>query len=234
MKKFYLIIAVVVFIGCMYFGFRAASHLFAARAENQDNVITTPQTRFVQSNFLLVLVNDLSADKPQLISLWGVLNYPSNPPQVVFLPLFPTASNEINLETSSAFDLSSTKKIPTRSIGKLEHAVDLTFDGYFVTDNTALLRFATYANLETLEIFNEPAGSPESIVSMENNINSFLTAFCQLCKTGASNSFFSKIEWSHLLPSHFSTDLSFEELMLIIDSINNFAALTTCEVLSSQ
>ena len=112
--------------------------------------------------------------------------------------------------------------------------MDLSFDGYFVTDNTALLRFAAYANLEKLEIFNGPAESTESAVALQKNINSFFTAFCQLSKSGASNSFFSQIEWSQLLPDHFSTDVAFEEMMLLIDRVNNAAALTTCEVLSSQ
>jgi hypothetical protein len=234
MKKLFLIIAAVVFIACMFFGYKAASRLFAARAENQNNVLETPQTNLVQSNFLLVLVNDLTADKPQLIALWGVLNYPSNPPQVVFLPLYPSANAEMNHDISSAFDLSATKKIPGRSMGKLEDALDLTFDGYFAADNAALLRFAAYGNLETLGIFNSPAESPEAIRAVEKGVNSLFTAVCQLCKSGASNSFFSKIEWSQLLPDHFSTDVSFEMLMLMIDRINNAAALTTCEVLSSQ
>jgi len=234
MRKLFLFIAAVVFIGCVYFGFKAASKLFAENAENQNNIIETSQKSPVQSNYLLVLVNDLTADKPQLISLWGVLNYPSNPPQVVFLPLSPTASTETNREISLAFDLANKKKIPARSIGKLEDVVDLAFDGYFVTDNAGLLRFAAYANLETLEIYNMPAESSESIISMENSINSFFTAVCGFFKTGASNSFFSKIEWSQLLPDRFSTDLSFEELMLMIDRIHNSASLTTCEVLSSQ
>jgi hypothetical protein len=234
MRKLFLFIAAVVFIGCVYFGFKAASNLFAARSENQNNNITTPQTNPVQSNYLIVLVNDLTADKPQLISLWGVFTYPSNPPRVVFLPLYPTAISETNREISSAFDLSNTKKITGRSIGKFEDAVDLSFDGYFVTDNAGLLRFADYANLETLEIFNAPAEASESIHSLEVSINSFFTSVCGFFKTGASNSFFSKIEWSQLLLDHFSTDLPFEEMMLMIDRINNSASLTTCEVLASQ
>ena len=234
MKKLFIFIAAVVFLGCVFFGYKAASNLFAERAQNQNNIIETPQTSLVQSNYLLVLVNDLSADKPQLISLWGVLNYPSVPPQVVFLPLFPTTSAEFNREISSVFDLSNSKQISARSIRKMEQIVDLTFDGYFIADNSALLRFAAYANLEKLEVFNGPAESSDSIIAVQDNINSFFTALCQLCKTGASNSFFSQIEWSQLLPDHFSTDLSFEELMLMIDRINISAALTTCEVLSSQ
>jgi hypothetical protein len=234
MRKLFFFIAAVVFIGCVFFGFKAASKLFSQRAENQNNNIEIPQAHLIQSNYLLGLVNDLSADKPQLISVWGVLNYPSSPPQVVFLPLYPTANTETNREISSAFDLSNTKKIPGRSIGKLGEAVDLEFDGYFVTDNTALMRFAAYANLETLELFSKPAESTEISLAVQNSINSFFTALCQLCMTGASNSFFSKIEWSQLLPDHFSTDLSFEELMLMIDRINNSTALTTCEVLASQ
>ncbi len=234
MRKLFLFIAAVVFLGCVFFGYKAASKLFANRAGNQNNISETPLTSLEQSKFLLVLVNDLSADKPQLISLWGVLNYPSSPPQVVFLPLYPTTNAELNHEISSAFVLSNMKQISSRSIGKMEKIVDLVFDGYFITDNTALLRFAAYANLEKLEIFNEPAATSESNIAVQNNISTFFTAFCQLCKSGASNAFFSQIEWSPLLPKHFSTDLSFEELTLMIDRVNNAAALTTCEVLSSQ
>ena len=234
MRKLFISIAAVVFIGCVFFGFKAASNLFSERAENQNSLLDTPQVQTGQSNFLIVLVNDLTADKPKLISLWGVLNYPSEPPQVVFLPLYSTANNETNRDISSAFDLTNNKKIPGRSIGKLEDAVDLSFDGYFVTDNAALLRFASYADLETLEMFNQPAESAESIVAVQYSLNSFFISICRLCKSGASNSFFSKVEWSHLLPDHFSTDLTFEELMLMIDRINISAAHTTCEVIPSQ
>lgn len=234
MRKLFFFIAAVVFLGCVFFGFKAASKLFAERAENQASISETPQTSLIQSNYLLVLVNDLSAEKPQLISLWGVLNFPSITPQVVFLPLFPATNAEFNGEITSVFNLSTTNQISNRSIGKIEQVVDLSFDGYFVTDNTALLRFAAYSNLEKLEIFNAPAESSESIMALQNNISSFFTALCQLCKTGASNSFFSQIEWSLLLPDHFSTDQSFEELMLMIDRINNSRSLNTCEVLNSQ
>ena len=122
MRKLFIFIAAVVFLGCVFFGYKAAANLFAERAGNQSNINVTAQPSLVQSNFLLVLVNDLSADKPQLISLWGVLNYPSNPPQIVFVPLFPTVNAELNRQISSAFDLSNTNKISTRTLGKMEQA----------------------------------------------------------------------------------------------------------------
>lgn len=231
MKKFFFIAAVIVFIGFVWFGFKTASSLFASRTENLDIESGTSQKQLVQSNYLLALVNDLTTDSPQLISVWAILNYPSVPPQVVFLPLFPTMYANTNQEITTAFKLSNNRKLTKSSRAELEKIVDLTFDGYFIVDNAALLRIAAYAELETLEIFSVPAASPESITVLQQNISSFFAAFCRLSTTGASNSFFSQIEWAQLQPDHFSSNVTLDELLLLIENVNNVPALETCQVL---
>jgi hypothetical protein len=232
MKKIFFIAAVIVFVGFVYFGFKTASTLFASRSDPLDTNIGTPQAHVLQSNYLLVLVNDLAEDSPQLIAVWAVLDYPSTPPQLVFLPLFPGIDTEINREFTSAFALSASSRLTKRSMGEIEKIADFDFEDYFVVDNAALLRFASYAEMETLEIFNLPAESPESITILQNNIGSFFTAFCRLSTTGASNAFFSQIEWNQLQPDHFSSGIRLDEALLLIENVNNVPALETCEVLS--
>lgn len=234
MKKFFLAAAVIIFIGFAWFGFKAASSLFTPRAQNPVSEMGTDETQPVQSNSLLILVNDLTADSPQLIAMWAVLNYPSTPPQLYFLPLMPSMDTNLNQEIASTMKLNRSNRLTRSSLTAMEKILDLKFDNYFIADNAALLRFAGYAKLETMEIFNSPAESAESIKSLQKNIHSFFEAYCRTGASGASNSFFSQIEWDQLQPDHFSTSLSIEALSAIIETVNNAPALEICEVLSSE
>jgi hypothetical protein len=58
--------------------------------------------------------------------------------------------------------------------------------------------------------------------------------FCQLVSTGTANTYFSAINWTLLLPDHFTTDLDFASITLLTDQIVHATTAVQCEVLSDK
>jgi hypothetical protein len=234
MKKIIPLLLVVLFIVFVVFGFQAASKLLSGSKNSNSTILNPIPLSSSQQNYLLVHVTELSSDSPELIVVWAVFVYYSNPPQLMFLPLYPTFNTAQQLKLSQSFGLTDIKKLSSRFVDQIEQVYDLKTAGYIISDNSGV----TYAN--SLLTGQEPQISASAAVSDEEKQILLLngrSSFEQLCSkftSGEGNSFFSAIDWSVLVPNHFSTNLPFETIALTADLIKRAPSLNHCVVLSNE
>jgi hypothetical protein len=235
MKKIVIPVVIVVFGVCAFFGFKAASKILAARQMPELQSTTTVEKPAInQKNYIFIHVNDLTLEKPELISVWAGFVNDTTPPQFMFLPLFPTYNAEIHERINKNFSMTTDKKVNQRFINQLQSLFDFQISGYVLTDDVGV----GYSNLWASGV-EAPVASMAASTDTEKH-TLLLTGqtswqqFCQLVAIGTANNYFSAINWGLLLPDHFSTSLDFESLTLLTDQIVHASSPVGCEVLSNE
>jgi hypothetical protein len=93
-----------------------------------------------QSNLLVILVDDLSIDKPELIGTW-LVGHAGSIPQVIFLPIFPSSRQSDSVQFTSLFGLEPNGK-PVEVFLDFLRAKDIWWNHYLVADNTSIAELA--------------------------------------------------------------------------------------------
>lgn len=235
MKKSVILIIVLVFIVCAYFGFKAAAKILPANNgttiadQGSDN-----STNVLQNNYLLVHVSDLTIEDPELISAWVAFVYQSNPPQLMFIQVYPSSNVTVNDKLAQAFSLSSTKELSAKFIKQYNTSFHTQNNGYILIDNIGAGYYNQWLFGQATAIASTPAMTDEEKQALRLSEQASFQQFCQLVSTGASNSYFSSVNWTLLLPDHYVTNLPFETIALTTDQIAFASSPVQCEVLSAE
>jgi len=235
MKKIAIILIVLVFGVFAFFGFKAASKLLPSNRVPSINLTASEPTPIpLQQNYLFIHVDDLSVKSPRLISVWVVFDYPSTPPQLMTLPVYPSQDSFADDLIGKAFKLDSKKKLSSRFLSQLKKVYEIQVDGYILADDTAI----NFSNLwltgtesSPLPLTDETGQPTQGLLFSEET--SWLQ-FCQTVSSGSAGSYFNAINWSQLLPDHFYTDLPFNTITLAMDQIIHAAAPAKCDVLFNE
>jgi len=233
MKKKTALLVLPLFVLFVFLGFKIADSVFQNRNLPIIQVAGLEPTAIPQQqNFLVVHVDDLSAKKPGLISMWSILFYPSNPPHLMVMPLSSQSETERTNDVTKVFRITSDKHLTNLFLARMEQSFDLEFSGYFVVDDTSANLFFTWLT------GSQPAGvetgvATENLSSWNHDLEaSAWSQFCEINTAGSAASFFNNINWNQVLPDHFSTNLSFDTITLAIDQIKHAASFPACEVFS--
>lgn len=235
MKKVVIPVIIVVFGVCAFFGYKAASKILSARQTPSEKAIVSANSPAAsQKNFVFIHVNDLTLEQPELISVWVGFVNETSPPQFMFLPIFPALNAEIHDRVNQNFELDARKKVTQRFLKQLQSSFDFIINGYILSDDTGV----SYSN-QWITGVQSPATSIAAATDEEKHAlllsgQTSWQQFCQLVSAGTANSYFSAINWTLLLPHHFSTDLAFESITLLTDQIVYAASAVQCEVLSNE
>ncbi len=233
MKKVVFLLVIVIFIVSAVLGFQAAARLSSGQSSQSQQAegLPVPST---QTNYLLVHVNDFTADHPQLVSAWGLFIFYSTPPQVMLIPLYPTYNDARSTVLGTAFKLGKDDQVSSRFIDEIEKEYDIAIQGYAAVDNAGLSVFYKWITGEEGQISAvTPQTADEKHIVLYNSQQFFRTACEQFSRSGVS-SFVDQIHWTELLPSHFSTNLSFESLALAADYFKSAGDIDQCTVLSNE
>lgn len=235
MKKVIIPVVIVVFGVCAFFGYKAASKILSARqSPSEQAVVSANSPAPSQKNYAFIHVNDMTLEQPELISVWVGFVNESSPPQFMFLPIYPTTNADIHDRVKETFALDADHKVNQRFLKQLQSSYDFKLNGYLLTDDTGV----HYSNLWITGV-DSPVVSAAAVTDEEKQalLLSGQTAwqqFCQLVSTGTANTYFSAINWTLLLPDHFSTDLDFASITLLTDQIVHAASAVQCEILSNE
>lgn len=233
MKKIFIILVIILFLGFAFLGFEAASKLGTDKSASsvEANDLDLMDT---QKNYLLIHINDLANAHEELISAWGLFVVYSEPPQLVFMPLFPVADEARSKSIVAVFNVTDDNKLDSRFIEEVENQYKMTFSGYVAVDNTGLSLFQKWLTGESGQISSGmPATDDEAHLILYNG-QEYFKSLCAEINVNGFKPFFYKIRWTQLLPSHFSTNLSFASFTLAEELLKSSGNIEQCNVLSNE
>lgn len=235
MKKPTLIFILLLFAACAVVGYFIASgsNLGSSNVKTDKSNVSTALAS-PQQNFLLVRVNDLTSSKPKLVEVWIVLTLYSDPPQIMFVPLYPKYEVELNSAIASSFVMDTGGYLSEKLISKISDQFGVKVDGYILTDTVGMNAFANWFGIEGISATSNPAQTDEEKHTVLLNSQFFLQNVCRQIKNGKALDQYSSIRWSQLIPLHFQTDLSFSHLIASWDKVNHASTPQQCDVLSSE
>jgi hypothetical protein len=235
MKKSGLILALLLFAACAIVGYLVASnHSTGTSADSAGSANVATAMASSQQNFLLVQVDDLTKSSPKFVQAWIVLTYYSNPPQIMFLPLYPSYDATQNSAIAGAFAMSGSGALSSRLEQKISEQYKVKIDGYIMTDAVGWNAIANWFGIKNIQPSTSPARSDDEKHALLLNSQTFFQKVCTQLKAGDAMSEYTSMQWSQLIPGHFHTDLSFEQLIASWDRVIRSAAPQQCDVLSKE
>ncbi|MPM68700.1 hypothetical protein SDC9_115634 [bioreactor metagenome] len=235
MKKPTLILILFLFTACAIGGYLAASKINIGSGSSSSGAQSlSTALASSQQNFLLVRVDDLSSATPQLVEAWVVFTAYSDPPQVMFMPLYPAYDASKNKTLADAFAVGSDGKLTSRLQQTIAKEYDFSLNGNIVIDSTGMNGLAGWFGISGIQVNSVPATTDLEVHNILVNSQFFFENVCAQLKSGQAKTQFDSIKWSKLIPAHFQTDLSFEQLMASWDRIVRGAAPQQCDVLSNE
>lgn len=237
MQKSRTILFVVAFlIFCALGGMIILDITLLPKMKLQPTTIVSQPTPYHQQNLALLHVDDLTSPTPSLISVWVVFMLPGTPPGVIFKPLYPQFTNAASTPPSSLpSDLGALFSLnpdgfPSEPFWQGVSQYDVGVTGMVMVDNeayTSLVQWVTNTPVEFQPIIPISPETSAFVLAQEK------TAFQNLC--GAltmppeQRSF--KPEWKNLIPTHMRTDFSFDDLIVIWDTITTSPVAPICEII---
>jgi hypothetical protein len=236
MKKSSLVLALLFFAACAIVGYFVASRSNVGKTSAASSSAANQATAMAaaQQNFLLVQVDDLTQTSPKLVQIWIVLTYYSNPPQIMFIPLYPSYDSSQNSAIADAFTLTSAGSVSDRFISKIADLYKVDVNGTIMTDAAGYNGFANWFGITNIQVSAAPAASDDEKHALLLNSQTFFQNVCGQLTAGGASSEFTSIQWSQLVPGHFNTNLSFEVLMASWDRVIRSSAPQVCKVLSTE
>ena len=234
MKKPTLVFILLLFAACAVVGYLLASKTQLGSPDSTGAVDDAALLSSSQQNFLLVRVDDLSAANPQLIEAWMVLTLYSDPPQIMFVPIYPRYDSGQDSTLTSAFALDSQGNLATKFTDKVASMFGVTINGTILTDAAGMNAIAGWFGISDITAGTLPAQSDTEKHAILLNSQTFFLKVCQQLKDGRAMQQYASIYWSQLAPQHFQTDMSFEVLTTSWDRVNHSAPPQQCDVVSSE
>ena len=235
MKKPTLVFILLLFAACAVVGYLLASK---TQLGSTGSTGTTDDAASIlsssQQNFLLVRVDDLSASDPQLIEAWMVLTLYSDPPQIMFVPIYPRYDSGQDSTLTTAFALDSQGNLSAKFSDKVTSMFGVTINGIILIDAAGMNAIAGWFGIDGITAGTLPAQSESEKHAILLNSQTFFLKVCQQLKDGRAMQQYASIYWSQLAPLHFQTDMSFEVLTASWDRVNHSAPPQQCDVVSSE
>ena len=235
MKKPTLIFALFLFAACAIVGFLVASKSnLGSSANNVGSINAATALASTQQNYLLVQLDDLTQKSPKLIQAWIVLTYYSNPPQIIFLPLYPSYDSTQNTSIAGAFAMTGSGSLSNKLAKSISDQYKVKVDGYIATDAAGVNAIANWFGISGIQAGTSVAQSDDEKHALLLNSQTFFQNVCAQLKAGAVMNQYTSMQWSQLIPGHFQTDLSFEQLIASWDRVIRSGAPQQCDVLSKE
>lgn len=235
MKKPTLIFILLIFAACAVVGYLLASKTqMGSSSQSANTVNAATSLASPQQNYLLVRVDDLTSSDPQIIEAWMVLTLYSDPPQVMFVPIYPRYDTDQNTALQSVFAVDSQDNLSSKLTARVAEMFDVTIHGYIMTDAAGMNAIAAWFGIDGISAGTSPAQSDNEKHAILLNGQTFLQKVCQQLKNGRAQQQYASIYWSQLIPNHFQTDMSFEQFTASWDRINHSSPPQQCDVMSSE
>lgn len=141
MKTKFIIIGII-FIICLVLGYVVAGKSASLNPETAKSENALPKTFLnltpAQSDYVILMVDDLTAEKPQITTIWMVFFYPKSQPYLILLPVFPTGNKKANTALQSEFIITPMSGVNQSFWNKLEDDYHIKWEHYIIVDESSL------------------------------------------------------------------------------------------------
>ena len=221
MRKIVIVLTILVFFACMILGLYASNILPPPGQNNSADSTAKPPGVSYQRNIAILHVDDLQADSPKLMSIWGLILYFPEP-KVIIQPLYPL-DIEGNTDLGNRFSLSS-DKTPNQVFMKfLADDNQITWDNYLVLDQQGMSAIGMWAfGGDPLQV-SDPTLSALQLEKVYFN---------QLCGAleAQGNQFLSGSAWSDIIPDHMHSNIGLDDMLADWTKLTQGSQPLDCQV----
>jgi len=225
MRKPVIVLTIIAFIACFLIGLYLAEIVpgkGSITGQSSNQPLSTPASRF-QHNILIIHVDDLQAQSPQLVSIWGLIVYFPDP-KLIFQRVYPLDMLE-NDKIEASFALSAGKVPNATFLKTLNKSLNIVWDNYILMDTQAGDHLSAWSGGPVLS--GAEAGQ-EQLITVEGD------AVRKLCEKFASQRPGSRdpFDWQSMIPDHFLTNIPFDFGLLSIDRLSQGDTPIKCDIYS--
>lgn len=172
-----------------------------------------------QANYIVVHVDALENDNPEVISIWGIFAYLNDPVSVKAQPLYPSEGLRGDIVAMN-FALASDGLPTPEFINWVKTTYDMQIDNYMVIDDDGVKTFYAQAN------------QIDPQVAISQDTPSDLTLFESGCSRIQEGKLTDKPgSWDLIFPAHFRTNFRFDEFMVQWNTVVSAGADLDCDAL---
>lgn len=229
LKKYQTALIIAIFLLYAAIGFYLANEVRLYFMAPPAIAEPTPAILYPQRNFIIIHVDNLSRQRPQLVSIWALFTVFSEPPSLAFKPLYPKLvpfkqSNPL----SESFALTEYETLSPDFISEL-NKFNFDYEGYILLDQYAILALSGWITGETPQIAGEIANNPEQAWNLVAGEQALLDLVCERLVIPAEKRG-PAIRWRDLTPNHLRTNLSFETVITSWDAVITSVSPPGCRV----
>jgi hypothetical protein len=227
MKKYAIIIPIVVFITCVAFGW-----LLADKSNGLASSAPAPylnaQSSDTQFNMVMIHVDDLSKEDPSLVSVWGLFMATHDHPGLIFKPFYPSNLDaKVSEDLAKSFSVTPEKAPSQKFLEKLYNATNFSWNSYVLVDDTAVKTLDEWLAGNSADSIS-PVTTRYRIEEEDAIVQNFCDQFAGLLIRE------NQPQWTSLIPNHLRTDFSLESFLTRWEKLTTAPNPPQCKVLRTE
>jgi hypothetical protein len=193
-----------------------------------------PSTNTHQDNWILVRVDDMTIDHPQLVSVWVMLVSYGPGPQIFFKPLYTSDSTSPEaIALGRLFSVSANRQISTKFYQALDQ-LNIQRSGLVILDNEGFNAIVTWLGGSPV---SAQANASALIIPITSNLPILESpAYHEVCVNLRETVSVSldRLHWQTVIPNHLMPYPGLDILAETVSKILNSPSPTHCEVLPAS
>jgi hypothetical protein len=230
MNKSKAIFLFILFVGFGFLGFLIMNGIKGLFSTTSTPTTAQESLDVQQQNFILIHLDDLSSKDPQLVSVWAVFFYPSNPPSITLKELYPhTIPNQEDEQVKSSFSITENKELGSKFRKQLD-TYQFPWSGYLIVDHQAVKYLNDWLQIQTMPLSLQQAVEIPGAYVLTDDENQWFNQVCGQLQTLDLQTT-GNIPWAEMIPDHYHSNIIFDQMALIWDSLARSEIPPHCEVL---
>ncbi len=224
MRKLVIItLTILAFFVCLFLGLQAAGILPGDLIKELTGI--SKESSFssspLQHNLLVLHVDDLQAETPKLVSVWGLIVYYPDP-KLIFQPLYPLPDTN-GMDYPGTFKLREDKTLSPEFIKAVGDYNQIHWDDYIMADDAAYVQLHQFITNEENPAISQ---QPEIQIAAEQKM---ISKLCDVL-VQKQTEFLLPIRWSLLIPDHLQTSLDLDRTLAKWDILTHGEKPLNCMV----
>ena len=232
MKNFWIVAGLVLLSGFIYLGFYL-TETYLLPVINDPTPNEKPLSLDYQRAILVVQIDDMTAQNPNLLSMWVFFISNADSSQIIIKSIYPTVTDAPQTTPlARSFSVSRQNQLSKSFLHEVAK-LKIPYNNIIILDQSA---FKTIAEWITAHAINLSPILPQTIDDAQNSLVQDAAVLNEICRflPGETSSRGPAPAWNSLISSHFSSDFSFDDMILLWDLLTSDQTSLQCEVIANQ